>query len=108
MSNNASANAVSTINACPETTNDYIVYATYPKNTLLYNRNKANQGVLETVIIKDYIVNNSNVIYVDTFNWFWKNGELCTKETAYALALKYDQTLLAELESCEIILGDCC
>lgn len=71
----------------------------YPKRSVVYSRDAANKGYLERITIKDWIINESNVIYKDTLNSHWNPSDLVTHSQAISLAISALQTELQRLNS---------
>ena len=82
------------------------VYTTlYAAGDIVFNVDKANQGVLEKVVIKKQKVINSNktggqfrVMYVDTLNALWNEWDLVSHAQAIEVAKAYYENLLVDAE----------
>ncbi len=83
----------------------------YKEGSVLYSLQKAQLGILETIVIKRVRLVTSKatfgqiiVLYIDTFNGLWNENMLCTGPEATSLATAYllqqQQALMDELNSC--------
>jgi len=87
----------------------YAISYRWAIGSILFSCAKANKGVLEMVVIKNIMLNNTKFgqivpIYVDTYNWYWNEEELCIESVARANAISYLQEqqdlLLQYMASC--------
>ena len=77
------------VGGCSGVTRHRAIPYQYSEGSTLYVLAKAQEGVLEKLVIKRVNLVQSVPIYVDTFNWLWNEGELTDEATAIALARDY-------------------
>ena len=65
-----------------------------------YVKLKAEKGIFEKVTIKKVIVDTQedSIVYVDTFNSVWIEGELVTHSEAISIASTYQTNLAAQIQ----------
>lgn len=85
----------------------------YQVGSVLCSRPEAMRGVIEKVAIKTVrLISGQRAfgatipLYVDTYNWFWNEGDLCTQSEAVTLAIAYlqqqQQAIIEELDECDL------
>lgn len=75
--------------ACGKALTSYSITYKYAIGSHLWSRPHALKGVMEPLVIKDVKITIYNVLYIDTFNGYWNEDELCSEAIARDLAVKY-------------------
>jgi hypothetical protein len=77
------------------------VFYKYAIGSIVYDCRFAQKGIIEAVFIKDVrLINKFGQyipLYIDTYNGFHNEYDLCDQQTAIALAEEYIETKLIEL-----------
>lgn len=78
----------------------------FSEGTIVYSVARAMKGVMEEVVIKTvklaYGAKTQGaviILYLDTLNALWNEGDLCTEEEAQVLAIEYLENLAAAAET---------
>ncbi len=89
-----------------------VLYTTrfMPGATVYVCKTASTRGFLEKVVIKKVkLVRNLGTtvaLYYDTFNWLYNEYDLCTQNEAVALAIAYQERIIAacqeELRTCQL------
>lgn len=71
----------------------------YGIGTIVYDKLKAAQGIVEKVCIKKAkFLNADQVLYTDTFNWLHNEADLISREYAVALATAFFEARIQWLD----------
>lgn len=94
------------VRGCFKTSRTYNVLYRFAEGSVVYRTDKAQRGVLEKIAIKGVRIvrtretfNFPMVIYVDTFNALYDEGDLCTHAEALAYATAYLTRVAAEVQA---------
>lgn len=92
------------VSGCPILSDSHYYETSYDIGDVLYSEEKARHGILEKVVIKQIVPTNValtggqyHVLYRDTFNALWNDGELVSFSIAEDMAEDYHTDLLLRL-----------
>ncbi len=92
------------LRGCALVRDSYLEVTAFGPGDIVYNVKKARIGKLEKIVIKQQRIvfsqrGGSVAMYVDTYNGFWNEEELISYADAIALAIAYQEYLIAQMDA---------